>query len=227
VWKDVVYSAICADGSCLPPVIITSDPSLKSFHIRNAKLIYIEAAKGESNRSTLYWFDAIKEYLEDDPLLLLDNHISHHSNLFVNEAEALSVRLEYFPPKLSALLSPLDNSFHSVFRRNYNAQPRQTHQDMIRAIVKAYYDVPDEHIKKFWQHVGILGKRSPRRVATALLEEGYSPVRATDIKENIRLYHNWRDHWALLHNKARKKNESVDILKGGIDHLHWCAQSRV
>lgn len=220
-WKDVVYTAICADGSCLPPVIITADPRLPDLDWKNATVILLPGSKGESNCSTLAWFDAVKDYLEDSPLLLMDNHLSHHSTTFTEETNDFGISQCYFPPKLGCLLSPLDNSFHAGLWRHYNSCKRDTHEDMVQAIIDSYYSVSEANIKHYWTHTGITSKTPAAHVAYQLLSEGYGFGEQQERREMTHAYQNWRYHWALLHNKARKLSESMEMLKGNMEGARW------
>lgn len=84
-WKDLLFTAICANGAFLPPVIVTSDKRLKNLPFSGGRVILLPGTKGQSNRATECWLEAIEEYLEDKPLVLFDNHKSHYSTTLTED----------------------------------------------------------------------------------------------------------------------------------------------
>lgn len=138
----------------LPPVIFTSDQELLEVDFGEGIILHVPKIKGESNYSTLAWLDAVKDYLLDEPFLLMDNHFSHHNPKFLDTLKELDIQYDYFPIPCTALCSPLDNSLHSELRRRYLTKARESHVEMIKAMIEAYYEIPTDHIKKYWSHVG-------------------------------------------------------------------------
>ena len=43
------------------------------------------------------WLDASQEYLQDDPVVLIDNLGGHHHKPFLDELENIGVEVHFFP----------------------------------------------------------------------------------------------------------------------------------
>jgi hypothetical protein len=221
VWKDLIYTAICADGTVLPPVIFTSDPSLKDETFAPGIVVHVPKIKGESNYSTQAWFDKIQEYMIDEPILFMDNHFSHHNPAFVEVIEGYDITRVYLPIPCSALCSPLDNSFHSLLRRLYLAKKRTTHVEMIKAMIEAYYQISAKNIKSYWHHVGIFSKERPSVVAARLLADGYRSISVRDIKEMYMVFLAWKGKMQGLRGKARSRAADMWLVKAGLEGVRW------
>lgn len=203
-WKDILFTAICADGSCLPPLIVTSDTKLKNLTYGKAKVILIRGNKGQSNIATQAWVDNMQEYLQDNPLLLLDNHKCHYNKEMVSQLNDMGASIMYFPAHLGGLLNPCDNSFHSILKRYYFGCKRDTHEEMIKAIIDSYFAVTEKQIVNFFHHTGIISKTPARQVARRLLGEGYLHPNRHGTREMLRQFNLWRNHPGVLRGKARK-----------------------
>jgi len=82
-------------------------------------VIVLANTKGQSNRATECWFDESKDFLADEPLLLLDNHKSFHSINLNEEMSDFSISVLHFPVGLGCYLNPCDNSLHSLIKQHY------------------------------------------------------------------------------------------------------------
>ena len=204
-----MFTAFCADGSCLPPVIITKDKKLKDVDFSPAHVIVLANTKGQSNRATECWFDESKDFLADEPLLLLDNHKSFHSINLNEEMSDFSISVLHFPVGLGCYLNPCDNSLHSLIKQHYRRQQHTSHEEMIVAICDAYYAVSEEQVRHFFAHTGITSHITLSVVAKHLLEEGYWYAEDRDVQIMMDHFHHWKYHHALLY---RKKKEGTDLL---------------
>jgi hypothetical protein len=211
-----MYTAICADGRVLPPVIFTSDTKLLDLDFSPGIVVLLPGCKGESNRSTLAWLDQIQEFLQDEPLLLMDNHFSHHHPLFIDTLESLTVNPLYFPPKCGSLLSPLDNSFHAELQKRYFAKPRRSHEEQIRSMIQAYFEISEDSIQKYWVHCGILSKTPPSRTAARLLSEGYFREDSRDAKQMVQLFFRWKEGRRIKRETARNPEIIAWCEKAGV-----------
>jgi hypothetical protein len=137
-WKDILFTAFIASGSCLPPVIFTADVKLSTFHIDDA-FIYVQPnIKGPGDKSTLKWFETVKDYFDRDWLLLTDNGGGSHGQDFVEEAKEFGCQIIYYNAYGGKLLSVHDNPLHATIHRQFLKLPHKTHEESIQSIVKAY-----------------------------------------------------------------------------------------
>ena len=83
--KDLLVTGLVGDGTMLPPVIFTDDHNLPEMHFDNAFVLLVESSKGPSRETIMRWFDVVRDWLEDEPLLLLDNLRCHHNLDFLRE----------------------------------------------------------------------------------------------------------------------------------------------
>ena len=137
--KYFLVSGLVGNETALPPVIFTDDATLPEMTFENAYVITIASSKAPSVQSSLVWFDTIKEYLEDKPLLLLDNLKAHHNNSFQEELHDFEVSTMFYPPLTRCLLNPCDNAFHSTLKCKYLQKDRNTHQACIKSMIESYY----------------------------------------------------------------------------------------
>jgi hypothetical protein len=192
-WKDILYTAFVASGSCLPPVIFTADVKLSTFHIDDA-FIYVQPnIKGHGNKSTLKWFETVKDYFDQDWLLLTDNGGGSHSQDFVEEAKEFGCQIIYYNTYGGKLLSVNDNPFHATIRRHFLKLPHKTHEESIRSIVKAYRSPNDESVRVAFERVGITSKTPSAKVVRTLYSEGFR-LPKNEEKKFSQMLNKYRQH---------------------------------
>ena len=73
-YTDLLYSTLVADGTIVPPVIITNDANVpKDVEGKlKAKVLYMPNIKKPSARTTLAYLDAVKEYFNVGDHIIMD-----------------------------------------------------------------------------------------------------------------------------------------------------------
>jgi hypothetical protein len=156
-------------------VRFTADVKLSTFHIDNA-FIYVQPnIKGPGNKSTLKWFETVKDYFDQDWLFLTDNGGGSHGQEFVEEAKEFDCQIIYYNAYGGKLLSVNDNSLHATIRRQFLKLPHKTHEESIQSIVKAYRSPSDESESAAFERVGITSITPSTKVVRTLYSEGFRP----------------------------------------------------
>lgn len=193
-WSDILYVAICADGSVLPGVVFTSDESLAVRHYYHITVLRVENANGPGANTTQRWLDTSIEYLQDSPVVLLDNLGGHHNHDFTEQLELLGCSTLFFPNQGGKYLNPCDNSVNSIIRRVYAAQQRRTHEEMLDAIDTAYGSISDETIVNSFRHCGLTSQAPARHVIDKLMAQGFQShgLHREEIQSRMLAYRRWK-----------------------------------
>lgn len=131
----------------------------------------LSSAPGEA--AVKAWLDTAKDWLEDEPILLLDNLKAHHNPGFLEELREFGIDYNFYPAHTGALIDPCDNSFHSVLKHIFLTKDRSTHEKSIRAMVEAYYEVSERTILNCFERCGYLGPMNPAQATASVLSQGY------------------------------------------------------
>lgn len=193
-WRDILYVAICADGACLPGVVFTSDQSLIERDYEHITVLLVENTKAPGADMTMRWLDVCRDYLEDDPVLLLDNLGGHHHRPFQEDLRSLNVQVHFFPNQGGKYINPCDNSVNSIIRRVYAAQQRATHAEMLDAIDRAYGSIRDECIIASFRHCGLTTGGSVPKVIDRLMGAGFLShgLHREEIRNRMLAYRRWK-----------------------------------
>ena len=193
-WRDILYVAICADGSCLPGVVFTSDQSLTVRDYQHIKVLLVENSQAPGADTTMRWLDTSQEYLQDDPVVLIDNLGGHHHKPFLDELENIGVEVHFFPNQGGKYINPCDNSVNSVIRRVYAVQKRRIHAEMLDAIDLAYGAVKEDSIIASFRHCGLTTAEAPAKVVDRLMTQGFLShgLHRQKIENHMLAYRRWK-----------------------------------
>lgn len=189
-------------------MVATSDRHLEEIHEKDSFVIRVHRSAGPSVDILLHWLNSIQDYLEDEPLLFLDNVRAHHNERFVEEATALGIKILYYPAYAGALIDPCDNAFHSTLKTCFFHKQHASHAESIRAMLSAYREIPDESVTHFITRCGYTGEQRPKEVVEALVSQGYglTGVKAAKVREYETAYLHWkrnfRDMFADAHPRS-------------------------
>lgn len=217
--------AVVADGTCLPPFIFTSDNKCPKIKMPEGQVLRVNSSKAPSNDILLRWLDAAKDYLTPGTLLLMDDHSSRKNKEVLEVMKEMEVELYVLPGGTGKVLDPVDNSFNSVVKHTYYQQPRETHQQMLAAIVKAYYTPTSESIQHYFQHIGYTSDRAAKSHARELAMRGYnSGAIPPETQQKYRhMYEQWRHNSRQLKYSGIRPTEVPESVKGSstLDGKYW------
>lgn len=222
--KDILYTGLVGDGTLLPPVIITSDDKLPRLEFdKPAFVVLLPSSKAPTARSAKAWFNKVKDWMEDDPILLLDNGGAHHNPEFLQELHEFGIRTEFYPPYAGSLVDPCDNSFHSVLKRIYFSKDRSTHEKCIRAMVEAYYEVSEQAVLSSFERCGYTGAQNPHQVTARLLSQGYeaSQQKIHELNRCSDTYVAWKRVFRSAVNGSSQVAEPNTLPNDTLDGTYW------
>jgi hypothetical protein len=166
--KFIVYSAFCLDGSCLPPVIFSSKPVPAPNSDDNmmtvdrdlgAWVFYTPDIEAPGTKSTQIYIERVSRpkanYFSKQPFIILDALRGHFSAESMVEWQLHGVTLVRLPKGLGKWLNPCDQAIHREIRRKYRALQSENPNDQLRNIIRAYYSVKDETVRRSFSHCGI------------------------------------------------------------------------
>lgn len=192
---------ICADGSCLPPVICTDDKNCPAITFDDGWVLKVKSSKGSGIDVTKRIFDRLKDYLQDEPYILMDPLHAHTNKEVVEILEEWRATPLIFPAGTGKLLDPVDNSFNAPLKARYGLKEKRNHTEMITAIHKSYYEVTDTAIAKYWAHIGYTNHKDLVEVVDKLIFQGYGRGAIDEATQNrcVEMYLKWeknaRDLW--------------------------------
>jgi hypothetical protein len=206
---DKVTVSIVADGSCLPPFIAVREANLPRLTDYPQVKFYRIGRDGDGGvdmvLAYLGWIWN-KGYLSEGDLVLLDRSNCHTSQVVKDWFETRNVDYMFFPASTGALLSPVDNSFNATFKQYYarlnTNSPPDSRKQKLTNIIKAYYEVKDTSIKKWFKSCGILGGNVPQTIER-LMNAGFR------VAEERKLEHQYH-HQLYLEWKAEREAEAND-----------------
>lgn len=225
-WSDILYVAVCADGSVLPGVVFTSDDSLPLRDYTHIKVLRVANTNAPGANTTLRWLDASEDMLLDEPVVLLDNLGGHHNHQFKEHLERLGCSIHFFPNQGGKYLNPCDNSVNSVIRRVYAAQQRRTHTEMLDAIDTAYGALRDETIANSFRHCGLLSRGRPGRIVDELMAQGFQShgLHREEIMARMLAYRHWKRNLRSPSSAApgvHATPHDSDSLRSELDGRYW------
>lgn len=192
-WKDLLMVAITADGSCIPPVIMTDDKQCPKIYFDEGKVIRVSSSQAPSQDNVKRWINVSKEYLTEGTYLFMDDHKAHSNvNILADLPDGIIV--EIIPPGTGKVLDPVDNSFNSVIENYYYQQQRSTHFEMLQAIHAAYYQPTNAIIQRYFSNIGYISNEPVSKVVNRLATHGLSTgaISSTDQAKWISLFESWK-----------------------------------
>ena len=163
-----------ADGSTLPPVIITNKKFTDCFateedYDKYAHVLVFPKSKGPGVKTTTAALDGWVQqgWLDYSAggkcLLLCDRLKAHHNANLVAHLQDFNVEVVLFPVGAGAVLNPCDNSFHaqaeSAFRKHLFRDLFPTIEHKMQAIEHAYHSVKEGTIRRYFKSCGLIPGR--------------------------------------------------------------------
>lgn len=225
-WKDMLMAGICADGSCLPPIICTDDKKSPEVTFENGKVLRVTSSRAPSNDNMKRILDELQEYLQDGAYVLLDEHRSHRNVDVIDILKDWGATPLLFPPGTGKLLDPVDNSFNSALKTHYYEQDRTTHLNMLHAIYNSYYASDDADIVKYWKHIGYTTNQDIDVVVENLARVGYSHGSIAQKQQDhyLQIYAKWKDDTRQLQYEGiAPKHPPSAVMPCDLDGQYWCA----
>lgn len=222
--KDILFTGLVGDGSLLPPVIITSDDCLPEMTFNcPAHVILLPSSKAPGEAAVKAWFDNTKDWLADEPLLLLDNLKAHHNPQFLEELRDFGIDYHFYPSHTGALIDPCDNSFHSVLKRIFLTKDRSTHEKSIRAMVESYYDVSERTILNCFERCGYLGPLNPAQATAHVLSQGYqaSQQKISELRKCEDTYIAWKRVFRSVISQGASAATPTTLPNDTLDGTYW------
>jgi hypothetical protein len=95
-----MYVGLVADGTLLPPVIITSDPQIPLGIIDgfDAKIVILPSVRGPSADTTLRWLEEVKDYISPNSIIIHDNGPEFSNQKFNEELVEYNIVHKAIPP---------------------------------------------------------------------------------------------------------------------------------
>jgi len=225
-YKDLVMVSLVADGSCLPPVIMTDDKYCPQISFDDASVLKVKSSRAASVDNMKRWLDQISPYLRDEPYLLMDPHRSRFSPSIEEDLEDLGITLLSFPAGTGKVLDPVDNSFSAPVKTYYYTQPHNTHLEMLHAIHDAYYQPSDETVRRYWASIGYTTNRDLNTVVKGLAMRGWSKgsISQEQQRQWIQMYEEWKRESSVLYLKGvLPKNPPHSLAASSLDGKYWKA----
>ncbi|KAH7832442.1 uncharacterized protein MONOS_4594 [Monocercomonoides exilis] len=109
-------------------------------------------------------------------LFLMDNHSSHNSEAVEMVAKKKNIIIKKFPPNLTHLLQPCDNSIFARFKKTYNNSFKAPTDHSSAAFRSAIFDILPEALS---------AAVAPSNIKHAFRQTGVWPVKAAPVLEGI------------------------------------------
>lgn len=183
--KHIVYEAFTADGTCLPPVIFTTreteastepDGRFRDENGNPAYVVYIPGFAGPSEASTAAWLEKMTDrhenYFDDKPHIILDSLKGHFTEVMRGDWENIKATLHRLPAASGKWLNPCDQSINREMRREFLRLQQLNRRDKIRNIIRAYYSIKEETIRKSFTRCGVFDG-DPDDIISAQACQGY------------------------------------------------------
>lgn len=204
--KYIVYTAFVSDGSCMPPVIFTSDdpgPCAADgmFGGRNpanrAYVVYVDGVRQASTVTTDVWLQTMcrrhANYLPPDSTLVLDVAPWHVSKEMTEIFNQRCINTVLLPAATGKWLNPNDQAIHREMRRTYAELVARHPREKLLNVIDAYYSVKDGAVLGSWQRTGLLEDDFEARLLRAATE-GYraAPDQSDFFERCNRSWGNWK-----------------------------------
>lgn len=197
-WKyhTVLYEGLVLNGQLIPPIIFTDCDAVPQGveGDKDGKVIYLPEFSQPSGDMTLRWLEEVREYLEDEPLVVHDRVPEYMAKEVKQEMEQRGIRTMKIPATGGAFINPCDNAFNSQLKQAYYKLDKRTYEQKLQAILAAYYSPSEETMQRYFEHVGWRGDHLTKYGVQSLLSEGYRPgVKHLKLHEDMKtVYHGWK-----------------------------------
>jgi hypothetical protein len=222
---DLLYSTLVADGSTLPPVLITNDPHLPAEIDEEvgAFVVYVPDVSKPSAKTTQIYFDKVQDYFDNDDHLIMDRG-TEFQNREVQELLALHrIEPHVLPTGGGAFFNPNDNSFFAEVEGYYKRIPKLSHVDAIKRIVEAYKRVPDEHVTNHFMHCRLIGDLPTAHDVKRLITKSwiYDEKRNFKYGSYRKQYRYWLHNDRRLSEDVRRSGRPQAIGDNSLDGNYW------
>lgn len=212
----MVWTAFCADGSCLPPVIFTKDDPGPP-QLRNARgewytdgnrthyaFVHRVRKCAPSHLQTAQWVKDLTSpdfnFLGSSSNLILDKapyHTDSQSSMLWGQlASKYNTSFEWIPAAGGKWVNPCDQAIHRELRRNFHRLMVQRPQHHLANLISAYYAISEECVRGAWRHTRLLSGEY-RKHLSRRETEGYHSSRSWAAQHHL-FSKEW-DTWVFAH----------------------------
>lgn len=224
-FVDILYSAVVADGSVLPLILITTDPAVPKGveGDTDAIVVYMPGVKKPSAATTLVALDHWREFLMQGDHLLLDKGTEFKNKKVAEELQLRKLHSHFYPTGGGAFANPNDNSLFSQMEGYYKRTPKITHVEAIQAIIASYYKVKDEHIKNHFRNCLLTGRTPTRKAVHRLIDRSCVAVgaRFREYSSYLDEYYYYKCNSRLLSPDVRRPEPPVQLDDTALDGVRW------
>jgi hypothetical protein len=203
--KHWVYTAFCASGVNLPPVIFVGSQKKredwKDGWNRNRigqefYVSYVAENSAPSESWTLRWLDVLtgpgREYLTRGTHIILDSLAGHTTPAMLAEWDVHGIIPLRIPASAGKFLNPCDQAPHSVMRRKFNELQHLHPKSKIENIIEAYYSIDEMTILTAFEHAMVFNGNFEDRLAKHACQ-GFapSPGHEEEADRLLTAFHEW------------------------------------
>jgi hypothetical protein len=224
-YADLLYSTLVADGTILPPVVITTDPHVPE-QIEggsDAIVLYMPGISKPSADTTLAYFDAVRDYYQEFDHLIWDRGSEFQNKRVADEIEEIGLVCHKLPTAGGAFADPNDNAYFAQVEGFYKRMPKSNHEDAIKAIISACYKPTTENIRNYWKKcLYTTATASVADVARLISSHWIYDKKRHDLYESYRQeYRHFRHGDRLLSPDVRRLELPLSVGGDSLDGSHW------
>lgn len=209
-----IWTTLAGNGEKGPFFVRTKNPKLAHSNLFegqvDAHLSYVPILRDASKKDMapaergmyayLFYMVKIAQYLKEGDILLFDGEASFRTpgvKQLMVESGVLPLVIE--PSALHQLLSPADNSFHSLFKISYyrllsnENRSAITEVEKLQLAYKCYHAIDSASIVSMFRRCGLLRtEEGLESVVLKLMSEGISAVgKSSAHRNNLRMFLKW------------------------------------
>lgn len=222
---DVLYSGLVSVGTCLPLILITTDPQVPADieGDSDAYVYFMPDVKKPSSETSLTAFQHWRDYFSEGDHVILDRGTEFQNRIIDQELDDMGVISHVLPTGGGAFADPNDNSFFSAMEGFYKRQPKQTHADAIRAIIRAYYHSTEQQIRNHFRNCLITANTPTRKQVRHLIEKSWrdAGARRREYQSYRQEFRRFESNSRLLSADVRRLEPPCQIEEGALDGAQW------
>jgi hypothetical protein len=209
-----IWTTLAANGDKGPFFVRTKNPKLVDSRVfdgqDDAYLSYVPILRDASKKDMapaergmyayLFYMVNIARFIKEGDVLLFDGEASFRTpgvRQLMTEFGVVPLVIE--PSSLHQLLSPADNSFHSLFKLSYfhllsnENRSSITEEEKLQLAYKCYHAIDSDSIISMFRRCGLLRtEEGLDSVVLKLMSEGICAVgKSRSHRENLRMYLKW------------------------------------
>lgn len=176
-----------------------------------------------SQKVTQVWFEKVKDYLTDDPHVFHDSGGEFTGHTIQRDFHDYDITTHQFPGAAGAFQNPCDSNFIYDLKSHFWGLPQDTYAERLRAMIDAYFLVPDSHIQHYFQHCRITGKMPTRKCMEYLLSEGFRPAKGhKELHQKCKkVYTSWRNNMRILRSDTRYLQSPYTAKDTQLEGVYW------